>query len=101
MSNYPGFNPGQFQQPGQGFAPPHQQPAPMNPGFGGPLPPMQPGQGFAPPANPTPMMAPGQGFAPPAPGQGFAPPGGMNNPPPNLNQAMAGMNLNAGAPPQP
>mmetsp|Transcript_3701 Transcript_3701/g.7076 ORF Transcript_3701/g.7076 Transcript_3701/m.7076 type:complete len:1093 (+) Transcript_3701:74-3352(+) len=109
MSNYPGYNPqGQFQQPGQGFAPPQ---------------PMQPGTGFAPPSGGSPFpMQPGQGFAVPPPpggsfasapmqpGRGFAPPppgtigGGRTAPPPpmgggsmsmqNLNAAMGGMNLN-------
>jgi hypothetical protein len=106
MSNYPGYNPGQFQQPGHGFAPPSNQPAPMNPGAPGmnQPPPMmqQPGQGFASHGNPAPM-APGHGFAPPPPGQGFAPPppGGIQNPNVGLNHGMGRMNLNAPAPNQP
>jgi len=106
MSNHPGYNPGQFQQPGQGFAPPQQQPGQgfAQPGQGFAQPHQPPGQGFAPPPPgqgfaPPAHMAPGQGFAPPPPGGGggFAPPppgGGNQQPMQHLNSAMGGMNFN-------
>ena len=115
MSNYPGYNPGQFQQPGHGFAPPPPNPpGPGAPGMNPPPPMMQPGQGFAAPPGPgqgqgpRAPMGPGQGFAPPPPGPGQGPPppgpGGMPNPTVGLNQAMGRMSMNPpppGGQPQP
>jgi len=125
MSGYPGYNPGQFQQP-KSF------PQPPNPQYGaapngnGNQQPMMPGTGFAPPppgqgmpmaSQPPPPgvsggmpMTPGYGFAPPGQSGGPPPPGGpgqgpgmrmMNAPPPPGAGPGPGFGQGPPAPPGP